>query len=159
MVSHCNRSGGCGSPYEEEEIVFLLTVAGVIRKEPNLLHLFLPLHEHLRPGPILALKTPVKNPLFDTKLETNIRRISLIHDTSATSLNDGASSDGAGVASDNKDQALMNRDESNTKVRTKSTGSSRKNSFRIGCDCEESDRFYLFDTVLRYFESAVRSLF
>lgn len=124
--------------------MFLLTVAGVIRKEPTLLHLFLPLHEHLRPNSTMSLKTPVKNPLFDNKLETNIRRISLIHDATTASL------------SEEKAEAVNG--EGRSLDRTISTGSSTGDNFRIGCDCEESDRFCLFDTVLRYFESAV-SLF
>lgn len=147
MVMHCSRNGGCGSPYEEEEIVFLLTVAGVIRKEPNILHLCLPLHQHLRPNSTLSLKTPVKNPLFDNKLETNIRRISLVLDATSTSTVDSER--------DAKDPATVHKTDDRSIQRTISTCSSNGDNYRIGCDCEESDRFVLFDTVSRYFESAV----
>lgn len=62
-------------------------MAGLIRKEPFLIHLFLPHHQHsafvvnkIRSGS--SAKCPTRNPLFDyNKVEASIRRIAIVHDT------------------------------------------------------------------------------
>lgn len=134
LIVYCNQLAGCASPYEQEEIVFLLTVAGVIRKEPLLLHLFLPNHEHSLAtaslDPSLGMKMPRRNTLFEnTKLEASVRRISLIRNSSI----DGEEQQQI----DEIDSAVVNLAEN------------------YSCDCKESDSFLLFDAIIRYFDSAV----
>lgn len=125
MIAYCSGAAGRASPYEEEEIVFLLNVAGVIRKDPILLHLFLPAHEHswavASLNPSLGMKAPVKNTLFENaKITSTVRRVSLLQDKETAS----------------------NGDEGMKKVET------------VNCDCTENDSFVLLDTILRYFDSA-----
>lgn len=135
MIAYCSCAAGRASPYEEEEIVFLLSVAGLIRKEPLILHLFLPAHEHswavASLNPSLGMKAPVKNTLFDNaKLDSNVRRVSLLQEAN--------SSDAP------KYEMHSNPDVSkSTQVYTSAS-----------CDCTENDSFILFDTILRYFDSA-----
>lgn len=134
LIGYCSSSAGCASPYEQEEIVFLLTVAGVIRKEPLLVHLFLPTHEHTLPiatlNPSLGMKTPAKNTLFENaKIDSNLRRISLVRNESCDADND----------------AKQLNDDVISQV-------------TISCECKDTDFFILFDSIVRYFDSAV-SLF
>lgn len=141
LIAYCSSAAGHASPYEHEEIVFLLTVAGVIRKEVLLLHLFLPEHEHSYAvaslDPSLGMKTPVKNTLFENaKIQPIVRRVSLLQDTS-TDLIDASTNECNDLQSKTvSEQSLI--DFSN-----------------ISCDCNENDTFILFDTILRYFDSAV----
>lgn len=136
LIAYCSSAAGKASPYEEEEIVFLLSVAGVIRKEPMLLHLFLPSHEHSWTvallNPSLGMKVPVKNTLFETaKIDPHIKRISLVQD-----LNPSGS---------------QSADKSTELSAIKSI--SEYNC--ANCDCSENETFILFDAILRYFDSAV----
>lgn len=136
MIAYCSSAAGRASPYEEEEIVFLLNVAGVIRKDPLLLHLFLPAHEHswavASLNPSLGMKAPTKNTLFEhAKLESKMRQISLLQDKETASNGDEP---------DNPVQEP-------TKVVPEYSN--------ISCDCTENDSFILLDTILRYFDSAV----
>lgn len=136
MIAYCSSAAGRASPYEEEEIVFLLSVAGVIRKEPMLLHLFLPSHEHswavASINPSLGMKAPVKNTLFETaKIDPNIRRVSLVHDPNPS----GSQTDDRSTELD----TIKLISEYNC----------------ANCDCSENETFVLFDTILRYFDSAV----
>lgn len=139
LIAYCSSAAGRASPYEQEEVVFLLNVAGVIRKEPLLLHLFLPAHEHswavASLNPSLGCKAPVKNPLFDhAKLEPKVRQVSLLQDSASTTTN-----------CDETDKSSVHEP---TKAATLDyTG--------ISCDCSENDSFVLLDTVLRYIDSAV----
>lgn len=138
MIAYCSSAAGRASPYEEEEIVFLLSVAGVIRKEPMLLHLFLPSHEHswavASLNPSLGMKMPVKNTLFETaKIDPNIKRVSLVQDPNPS----GSQIDDKSTESD----AMKSISECNC----------------ANCDCSENESFILFDTILRYFDSAVRN--
>lgn len=132
LIAYCSGAAGRASPYEEEEIVFLLNVAGVIRRDPLLLHLFLPAHEHswasATLNPSLGMKAPVKNTLFENaKIESKVRHISLSQDKEASNC-------------DEPDE---------------STGESIELTPQISCDCTENDSFILLDTILRYFDSAV----
>lgn len=138
LIAYCSNAAGCASPYEQDEIVFLLTVAGVIRKEPLLLHLFLPAHEHSLAvtalNPSLGMKAPINNTLFEhAKLEANIRRVSLVHDD--THVTEDASSTQNAIAN--------------------TTDDSINKCINCKCDCQETDSLQLFDTIVRYFESAV----
>lgn len=104
----------------------------MIRKDPLLLHLFLPTHEHswavASLNPSLGMKAPVKNTLFEhAKLETRVRQVSLSQDTETAS----------------------NDEETDKYAQVTSEYSS------ISCDCTENDSFVLLDTILRYFDSAV----
>lgn len=148
LITYCSNGAGYASPYEQDEIVYLLTVAGVIRKEPLSLHLFLPAHEHslavtaLNPS-LGMVKTPVKNTLFEhAKLEASIRRVSLVHDETKDSEN--ATQCGK---SDQTKPAINTVDECSS-ISISSCNNNR-------CDCQECDSLVLFDTIVRYFESAV----
>lgn len=137
MIAYCSNSAGRASPYEEEEIVYLLTVAGVIRKEPLLLHLFLPAHEHswavASLNPSLGMKAPVKNPLFESaKFGSSLKSVALVQDKEAATTND---------------------DEEAKSVPEPTKVLPEYSSF--SCDCTENDLFVLLDTILRYFDSAV----
>lgn len=117
-------------------MVFLLNVAGVIRKDPILLHLFLPAHEHswavASLNPSLGMKAPVKNPLFENvKIGPAVRQVSLLQDNETAS---------------NGDDSLKPIEEPSNLVTEYS---------KISCDCTENDSFVLMDTILRYFDSAV----
>lgn len=147
LITYCSNAAGCASPYEQDEIVYLLTVAGVIRKEPLLLHLFLPAHEHSLAvtslNPSLGMKTPVKNTLFEhAQLEASIRRVSLVHDETKDSEKAAQA-----AQSQQTKAAIGTVDASNS--------SSISNSNIGRCDCQECDSLVLFDTIVRYFESAV----
>lgn len=136
MIAYCSGAAGRASPYEEEEIVFLLNVAGVIRKGPLLLHLFLPAHEHswavASLNPSLGMKGPIKNTLFENvKLGTNVRPVKLLQDKETAS---------------NGDDSCKTAQEPSKVICDYSN---------ISCDCTENDSFVLLDTILRYFDSAV----
>lgn len=143
LLAYCSSAAGRASPYEQEEIVFLLNVAGVIRKEPLLLHLFLPAHEHswavASLNPSLGMKAPVKNTLFEhAQVGSNVRRISLMQDSETDDV--GHQTDGSEVSA------------------SETVQESTKTPYEYGnisCDCTENDSFVLLDTILRYFDSAV----
>ncbi|XP_031629620.1 protein FAM160B1-like isoform X2 [Contarinia nasturtii] len=137
LIAYCSSAAGHASPYEQEEIVFLLNVAGVIRKEPLLLHLFLPAHEHswavASLNPLLGMRAPVKNPLFEhAKLESQVRQVSLLQDRTIDTSEQ-----------DETDKAVQEPSKLNMQDYTD-----------IGCDCTENDSFILLNTVLRYIDSA-----
>lgn len=140
-MAYCNSAAGRASPYEQEEIVFLLNVAGVIRKEALLLHLFLPAHEHswavASLNPSLGMKAPVKNTLFENaQISSNVRRVSLLQDKDAAATDCSEAAEGA---------SKIVQDSMKT-----------PNEYvHISCDCTENDSFVLLDTILRYFDSAV----
>lgn len=111
-------------------------MAGVIRKEPLLLHLFLPAHEHswavASLNPSLGMKAPIKNTLFENaKLGSKVRPVPLLQDKETTS------NGGTEVKSTPEPSKLI------------------PDYCNISCDCTENDSFVLLDTILRYFDSAV----
>lgn len=135
LLPLCN--GKIASPYETEEILFLSTVAGLVRKEPFFINLFLPLHQHLSQvssnvkGTRIT-KIPVKNSLFDcTKIESNIRRISIVKDE--LTEQSGCSSSGTGNTKKTIEEEIDDE---------------------ICCDCDENESLLLLDAILSYFESA-----
>lgn len=82
------------------------------------------------------MKTPIKNTLFDAKLHSNVRRFSLLQNASAL---------------ETQNNENMERQEDEMK----------KTLFEfsnVACDCADIEMFELFDTVLRYFDSAVSFL-
>lgn len=131
LLPLCN--GKIASPYETEEILFLSTVAGLVRKEPFLINLFLPLHQHLTQVSLNVkriIKIPVKNSLFDcTKIESQIRRISIVKDE----LGEQSGCSGSGIT-----QKPLNEEIDE----------------EINCDCDENESLILLDAILSYFESA-----
>lgn len=140
-MAYCSSAAGRASPYEQEEIVFLLNVAGVIRKEPLLLHLFLPAHEHSWAvasfNPSLGMKAPVKNTLFENaQIGSNVRRVSLLQDNEAAAAEQPEAGEG-------------------TSKIVQETIKPSNDYGHINCDCTENDSFILLDTILRYFDSAV----
>ncbi|XP_055640035.1 FHF complex subunit HOOK interacting protein 2A-like [Toxorhynchites rutilus septentrionalis] len=126
LVDLCN--GTIASPYEKEEILFLETVAGLVRKDSILINLFLKSHHHSAQmlhswKGISATKTPVNNPLFQsTRIEYDSRRISLIIDEQTSDV--GSSVHTSESVSDSQ------------------------------CDCEEEEHFVLFDAIVSYLDSA-----
>lgn len=134
LVQVCN--GTVASPYEGEEILFLVTVSGLVRKDPNLVHLFLPFHQHSAfvTSQIIrrsaSNRIPVKNPLFESsKIEANIRKIAIVHDVDEKEKEEV------------KEPANVEEHES------------ANNKYEFVCDCEEGERLYLLDAILTYFES------
>ncbi|XP_052888608.1 FHF complex subunit HOOK interacting protein 2A-like [Anopheles moucheti] len=138
LVEICN--GTFASPYEREEILFLETVAGLVRKDSILVNLFLKSHHHS--AQMLANwkglgvnKAPVNNPLFvSTKIEYDTRRISLVAE------------DGEGPSTN--EAVRGENDKSQTTDDTDGTCESES------CDCDEEDHFSLFDAIVNYLDSA-----
>lgn len=139
LVELCN--GTIASPYEREEILFLETVAGLVRKEPILANLFLKSHHHsaqmLASWKGLSItKTPVNNPLFQsTKIEYDSRRISLVKEEQAGE--EGGDGEGGTSAA----------------VVIPNVGEERVAEAK--CDCDDEEHFVLFDAIVSYLDSAV----
>lgn len=154
MIELCH--GEKVSPYETEEILFLATVAGLIRKESFLIHLFLPHHQHsafvinkIRSGRSELAKCPTKNPLFDcNKVEASIRRIAIVHDT---------------VEDHSAQQTLENMIGSNApseigleeEQSVSHMANDKSKDWVFACDCDKDDRLRLLDSILGYFNSPV----
>nr|XP_040218886.2 FHF complex subunit HOOK interacting protein 2A-like [Anopheles coluzzii] len=137
LVDIC--SGTYASPYEREEILFLETVAGLVRKDSVLVNLFLKSHHHS--AQMLANwkglgvnKAPVNNPLFvSTKIEYDSRRISLVAEEA---------SEGPSAGREESAQHLPPVDGANGGEESES------------CDCDDEDHFSLFDAIVSYLDSA-----
>lgn len=146
MVSLCR--GGVASPYENEEILYLSTVAGLIRKEPFLINLFLPSHQHsayvnTRLGSDISRlqKLPTKNPLFDT-IDNGMRQIALVPGEELPKKTETATAETV-----TEDPAGPVDQISNSQV---IYGQS------FDCDCAvEEDRLALLDAILGYVDSPV----
>uniref|UniRef100_A0A1B0D1H3 FHF complex subunit HOOK-interacting protein C-terminal domain-containing protein n=1 Tax=Phlebotomus papatasi TaxID=29031 RepID=A0A1B0D1H3_PHLPP len=135
LLTLCN---GNGSAYEKEEILFLTTVAALVRKNPSYVNLFLPSHQHLVPltSTLLGMaptKPPKGNPLFDCS-KKDPKRISLVPDTAA-STSSADQIDACDTNSSNRDSI-----------------SSSKVAFSCDCDGSE-DRFTLLDSIVLYLDS------
>lgn len=135
LVDCLKETAGKASPYEREEIMFLLTVAGVVRKDPVLLNLFLPMHVYtLTNTIILPSATPKHNSLFAAVLDANTAPVALA----------------AAKAEDEEDvvdraiRARQSMEDSRISARE-----------RLPCDCRKTDSLVLFDTIVQYFDSAV----
>jgi hypothetical protein len=128
----CN--GALASPYEMDEILFLEAVSGLIGKNPELIKLFIPSHQHSDSTTkgIFNSKTPQRNTLFESsKIEPNIRRVSLM------------------VSDDEADISSRKEAERKEKFKTPSPKRIPKD-----CNCEDGDRFTLLDAIMSYLESA-----
>ncbi|KAG4072221.1 hypothetical protein HA402_007631 [Bradysia odoriphaga] len=139
LIQVCN--GHRASPYEHEEILFLSTVSGLVRQNPDLINLFIPAHryDYLKNANRRPNTVPVKNPLFDySKVEASIRRISIVVDNDADAQ-DGSSSV---EAIDLKPDCDNNSSENGEGVPSET------------CDCDDEDRFQLLDTITAYLQSA-----
>ncbi|XP_053681161.1 FHF complex subunit HOOK interacting protein 2A-like [Anopheles nili] len=141
LVEICN--GTHASPYEREEILFLETVAGLVRKDSILVNLFLKSHHHsaqmLSNWKGLGVnKAPVNNPLFvSTKIEYDSRRISLVADDG------GGPSESAPVGRPYRDNnPVADNEDDGGKGDLES------------CDCDDEDHFILFDAIVSYLDSA-----
>lgn len=169
LILLCN--GNRRSPYEEEEILFLLTVAGLIRKEPFLINLFLPTHQHSAYVNAKIKQNrnqmiPIKNPLFEcTKVEANIRRVSILHDATATTSSAASSvileATTKNPCDDNTtaNNLICDNNKINDCAIANESTNSVQNDYSIitksfVCDCDENDRFGLLETILTYFDSA-----
>lgn len=138
LVELCN--GNIASPYEKEEILFLETVAGLVRKEPILANLFLKSHHHsaqmLASWKGLSItKTPVNNPLFQSaKIDYDSRRISLVKEELHGEENgDNAEASSAVVVPNLNEERVA----------------------EAKCDCDDEEHFVLFDAIVSYLDSAV----
>lgn len=154
LINLCH--GDKVSPYETEEILFLSTVAGLIRKEPFLIHLFLPHHQHsafvinkIRSGKSALAKCPTKNPLFDcNKVEASIRRIAIVHDTVDHSEQQ-TSEIGKNTPNESsiaEEQCVSHKANDNGK------------DWVFACDCDKDERLGLLDSILGYFCSPVSNI-
>lgn len=141
MLVQCNESPA--SPTEKEEVELLLTLCGLVRKEPGLANIFttpfvedrttlLAIPEDIQK--LIPMKskvqTPKKNPLFEVDLPANpLSNVSIIR----TNSKDGASNatDTSSVADDNV---------------------SCKSHKTV---CDDNDKFLLIDLLLSYLNSAV----
>lgn len=168
------------SPYEQEEILFLETVAGLVRKDPFLMNIFLPSHQHSAKVSVSlkgtrTKKLPTKNPLFDcTRIDANIRRVEILPDGN----NESEKSNTANSTVDKLDTVNAEDESDSTNVKdnlrerycdSRSISSSSKSDANmegssemkkeVKCDCEETDRFNLLDAILTYFESPVSNIY
>ncbi|XP_059610454.1 FHF complex subunit HOOK interacting protein 2A-like [Phlebotomus argentipes] len=140
LLSLCQ---GNGSPYEKEEILFLTTVAAVVRRNPWHVNLFLPSHQHLLPltstlSGMAPAKPPTGNPLFDCSKE-KAKRISFVPDINAPSSSD--------------DQASQ-QDPTICDINCSQRDSVSSGKIAFGCDCDEKeDRFTLLDSIVLYLDS------
>lgn len=137
MLIQCNENPA--SPTEKEEVELLLTLCGLVRKEPGLANIFttpfveeksslLSIPEDIQKLiPIRSkMQTPKKNPLFEVELPTNpLRNVSIVR---TCSNNDGGSS---GSVPDD------------------SSFKSHKTVY------DDNDKFLLIDLLLSYLNSAV----
>ena len=129
--------GALASPYEMDEILFLEAIAGLIGKNPDVIKLFIPSHQHSDSTTkgIFSTKPPKHNTLFESnKLEPNIRRVSLM-------INDDDE--------EIKEESSCNENSVLQKIKL-----SPKIRYPKDCNCEDGDRFNLIDAVMTYIESA-----
>lgn len=155
LVGSVKNTAGKASPYELEEIMFLLTVAGVVRKDPVLINLFLPKHLVAMSNTLtVGTVVPRHNSLFDGALAATAPVVELAtapddtHDTndgvdvvdrallSLQMCGDGAASGAVEALPVNANVAKTTPDR------------------RPPCDCGKSDSLVLFDTIVQYFDSA-----
>ncbi|CAK1594099.1 unnamed protein product [Parnassius mnemosyne] len=141
MLIQCNENPA--SPTEKEEVELLLTLCGLVRKEPGLANIFttpfveeksslLSIPEDIqRLIPLKSkVQTPKKNPLFEVEMAPNpMRNISLVR-TNSKEDNGAITTSNSSVADDN--------------VSCKS----QKTVY------EDNDKFLLIDLLLSYLNSA-----
>lgn len=153
LIDQCH--GEKVSPYETEEILFLATVAGLIRKEPFLIHLFLPHHQHsafvinkIRSRRSEIAKCPTKNTLFDcNKVEASIRRIAIVYDT--VDHIENQTSDNV-IGNNTPIESSAEDDQSVSHI-----ANDNGKDWLFDCDCDKDDRLRLLDAILGYFSSPV----
>lgn len=123
MLIQCNENPA--SPTEKEEVELLLTLCGLVRKEPGLANIFttpfvedkntlLSIPEDIQNLiPIKSkMQTPKKNPLFEVELPPNpLRNVSIIRTSgecnSSCSADDNASSKSQKTVYDDNDKFLL----------------------------------------------------
>ncbi|CAH1636166.1 unnamed protein product [Spodoptera littoralis] len=126
MLIQCNENPA--SPTEKEEVELLLTLCGLVRKEPGLANIFttpfvedkstlLSIPEDIQKLiPIRSkIQTPKKNPLFEVELPPNpLRNVSIIRTgkddcnaTSSSSADDNASCKSQKTVYDDNDKFLL----------------------------------------------------
>lgn len=145
--------GGVASPYESEEILYLSTVAALIRKEPFLINLFLPSHQHsafvnARLGSDICRlqKFPIRNPLFD-EIDNKMRRIALVADVPEIPISTDS-------LEKHPDDAVAGS--SNCICVEESAEAAEIQIDAFECDCDNNeDRLALLDSILGYFDSPV----
>lgn len=126
LLASIKDTAGKASPYEHEEIMFLLTVAGVVRKDPVLLNLFLPMHLHTMNNAVIAKDNTIVDNKTDAAADVHVEDVV---DQTLRSVNSGEV-----VKEDDK---LENSNE------------------KLPCDCQQGNSLVLFDTIMLYFDSAV----
>ncbi|XP_026332075.1 protein FAM160B1-like isoform X2 [Hyposmocoma kahamanoa] len=140
MLIRCNESPA--SPTEKEEVELLLTLCGLVRKEPGLANIFttpfiedkasmLTIPEDIQKLIPLRNKvqTPKKNPLFEVEMPTTpLRNVSIVR----TSLKDES----------------CNATSSSSVAEENASNKSHKTV------CDDNDKFLLIDLLLSYLNSA-----
>lgn len=141
MLIWCNESPA--SPTEKEEVELLLTLCGLVRKDPGLANIFttpfiedkaslLTIPEDIQKLIPLRNKvqTPRKNPLFEVEMDaTPLRNVSIVRTSvKYESYNATASSSLPEENASNKSHKTM---------------------------CDDNDKFLLIDLLLSYLNSAV----
>lgn len=170
LVALCR--GGRASPYETEEILFAATVAGLVRKEPFLVHLFLPAHQHTAfvrrrlHGDVVvggaggggggdeadAVRTvpPQGNRLFDAHVVHGDAGGRLMRKVTVAIVNGVAETPAAAVVDE---QAVT----AGTPVESEhavADDADNTDAIPFACDCDPlEDRLVLLDTILGYTES------
>lgn len=125
--------------------MFLSTVSGLIRQNPNLINLFIPAHrcDYLTNVSRRSNTVPVKNSLFEySKVEASIRRISIVVDA------DVEPEEGCSTSVEPIDtKRCDNKSSENCEGVPRGT-----------CDCGDEDRLQILDNIASYLHSAVRLL-
>lgn len=151
LVASLKDTAGKASPYELEEIMFLLTVAGVVRKDPILLNLFLPRHlVTMNHTVIVATVTPTHNSLFDGVVTKSAPLVELVE-----APDNADTSDGMDVVDKALQSLQMCLTPGDTVTNIDSEVAAETTDDRLLCDCRKSDSLALFDTIVHYFDSAV----
>lgn len=144
MLIQCNESPA--SPTEKEEVELLLTLCGLVRKEPGLANIFttpfvedktslLSIPEDIQKLIPFKAKSqiPKKNPLFEVDLPQNpLKNVSIVRSSSRE--NNRNNVPGGSLQDDN------------------ASNKSQKTVY------EENDKFLLIDLLLSYLNSAVSTI-
>lgn len=133
----CNNNHA--SPTEKEEVELLLTLCGLVRKQPELVKLFLSKNCEEELCPYLVKTSDLKKPKLNTLFEYDylpnpLRQISLVSQPE-TSKSDQKDAESESLSSNFEDELGENKNNSNSP--------------------DEDGRFLLIDLLLSYLSSAV----
>lgn len=154
LVASVKDTAGKASPYELEEMMFLLTVAGVVRKDPILLNLFLPKHlVTMNNTMIVGTVAPRHNSLFDGAMVNAAPIVELV--AAAPDQHDGVDVvDRALQSLQMADSVLNHTGDGEANETTTVVANDTVENRAVPCDCGKHDSLTLFDTIVQYFDSA-----